>query len=111
MQDISRDEFERLKNAAADKMREMGNRQTKTVFPSFVRVPTGQDREAPQEEPLVKTEKIKSAGRANNFLKYMNLPELLKDKDSLLILGLILLLSNEEADETLIMALAYILLP
>lgn len=119
MEDINREEFEKLKKAAAEKMREMGNRQqTNPLFPNFVRVPSRLEKSEEEQKETYREEKnkerprpIKRRGsRADNFLRYMNLPELLKDKDSLLILGLILLLSNEEADETLIMALAYILL-
>lgn len=119
LDEISREEFEKLKNAAAEKMREMGNRQqARPPFPDFVRVPQRMKEETeapPQNENREQREKRqlnsqKLQSRADNFLRYMNIPELLKDKDALLILGLILLLLGEDADETLVMALAYIVL-
>lgn len=116
MDELTREEFERLKRNAAKELREIGNRQTAhPPFPDFVRVPTKpeQKRESekekrPTEGPpkVVKNKESKLGG----FLKNINLPEVLKEKDSLLILGLILLLSSEEADESLIMALAYIMM-
>ena len=116
MDELTREEFERLKKNAADQLREIGNRQTgHPPFPDFVRVPTKSEpkREAEKEkrptESLPRAVKNKES-KLGGFLKNINLPEVLKEKDSLLILGLIFLLSNEEADESLIMALAYIML-
>lgn len=119
MDEMSREEFERLKNTAAQKMREIGNRQAAaSPFPDFVRVPSRAEKPPEEAEPKRDTKAVekllrspqKAGGRLGGFLKNINLPEMLKDKDSLLILGLIFLLSNEDADESLIMALAYILL-
>ncbi len=116
MDEMTREEFERLKNDAAEQMRELRDKRTgHPPFPDFVKVPT-----RPQELIKEKEERVRTGSpnvvhknkpsRLGGFLKNINLSELLKDKDSLLILGLIFLLSNEEADESLIMALAYILL-
>ena len=121
MDEMSREEFERLKNTAAQKMREIGNRQSAgspSPFPDFVRVPTRAEKPPEQEEKKREVKRAekppvppqKMGGRLGGFLKNINLTEMLKDKDSLLILGLIFLLSNEDADESLMMALAYILL-
>lgn len=116
---MSREEFEKLKNSATQRIREIGQRQASgSPFPDFVRVPARTEK-PPPKEPIQKETKAaeeppvpyqKTGGRLGGFLKNINLSEMLKDKDSLLILGLIFLLSNEEADESLIMALAYILL-
>ena len=119
MDEMSREEFEKLKNSATQRMREIGQRQASgSPFPDFVRVPARTEK--PPEKAETKKENIereipqrahgKIGGRLGRFLKNINLNEMLKDKDSLLILGLIFLLSNEEADESLIMALAYLLL-
>lgn len=126
MENLSREEFEELKNIAAQEMRELKGRQTAMPpFPDFVKVPSRQERPTSQprqnepESPLPqqKTQTTRSPqsqrtsqNRLGGFLKNINLTEMLKDKDSWLILGLIFLLSNEEADESLILALAYILL-
>ena len=117
--EISKEEFERLKIAAEKSLRDISSKQqTRPPFPDFVRVPPSREERSKTEESKAQPEPLsrplhlqkKPEGRASSFLRHINLPEMLKDKDSLLILGLILLLSNEEADDSLIMALAYILL-
>ena len=119
MEEMSREEFERLKNTATQKMREIQNKKApSTPFPDFVRVPNRKEETKEEDLPKGNFQKPIAASspqkrypsRLGGFLKNINLTEMLKDKDSLLILGLIFLLSNEEADESLIMALAYVLL-
>ena len=44
------------------------------------------------------------------FIRYLNIPEVTENPDGMLLLALILLLSHEGADSSLILALAYILL-
>lgn len=116
MNEMTREEFERLKTDAAEQMREMRDKRSgHSPFPDFVRVPTQKEEPKKERKENQKSERQNEChknkpSRLGGFLKNVNLPELLKDKDSLLILGLIFLLSNEEADESLMMALAYILL-
>jgi hypothetical protein len=61
-------------------------------------------------ENHIKSIQPNSHNRVNELIKYVNFPELMKNKDALLLLGLIFLLSSDGADEKLILALAYILL-
>ena len=54
MEEMSREEFERLKNTAAQKMREIQNKKApNTPFPDFVRVPNR--KEESKEEDLPKS--------------------------------------------------------
>ncbi len=110
MDGMSREEFERMKQNAFDSA--IKTHKSRLPFPDFVSIPKPIEEEKPQVPPSP-TAKPPESGRNNrvsSLLKYINLPEMLKNGDSLLLLGLILLLSNESADETLILALAYILL-
>lgn len=132
MENMTKEEFEKLKNSAAEEIRELRERQTVSPpFPNFVKIPNRQERPTPPNKkqsdfipPNERQEDFRfseptptrqppqkiSPNRLGGFLKNINLTEMLKDKDSWLVLGLIFLLSNEEADESLILALAYILL-
>ena len=112
MQEMSRAEFERQKNDAANRIREMYKGQKSPTFPSFVSVPAAT--EQPQEKDDINVskeiEKKPSCTPANNIFKFLNFSEILKSPDSLLILGLILLLIGDNADEKLILALVFIML-
>ncbi len=104
---MSREEFERQKNEAANQMREMYKTQS-TFYPSFVTLPESAPK--PPETPA-KTEAVsRPKNLPNNIFKFLNFSEILKSSDSLLILGLILLLLSDNADEKLILALVFILL-
>ncbi len=119
MSDFSKEDFERMKQTAAEQVMQMHkNRPDMPPFPSFVRVPTKDSRPSENSpspsnhsasQQNVTTSAVQKS-RLNSLLKYINLPELAKNNDSLLLLGLIFLLSSESADEKLILALAYILL-
>lgn len=114
MENLTQDDFERMKSEAAERLKKM-TRRDMPPFPSFVRIPenpSGQKQEQSHEkvsDGMSATDKQKTRS-ANTLLKYLNIPEMLKNSDAMLLLALILLLSNEDADETLILALAYILL-
>lgn len=114
MENITPDDFEKMKNEAAERMRQM-TRRDMPPFPSFVKVPERSHKDADPPAPNIEPKPMSAIdkqknNRANSLLKYVNIPEMLKNSDSMLLLSLILLLANEEADETLILALAYILL-
>ncbi len=116
MENMTRDEFERMKQTAFEKA--LQTHKNRMPFPDFVSIPASAAEPQPIDPPVIpvaepNTGAQKSGGtkkQVSSLIKYMNLPEMMKNGDSLLLLGLILLLSNESADETLILALAYILL-
>ncbi len=114
MDGMTKSEFEKMKKDAERRILEMA-KSDMPPYPSFVRIPDAETT-PPQpplpspEEPALSADKGQQNGRGLRLLRYLNLPEMLKSSDSLLLLSLILLLSSEEADETLILALAYILL-
>lgn len=114
MENMTPDDFERMKEDAAERLRKM-TRQDMPPFPNFVKIPEthkkAEPKKPPEQIPLTVSAPDKQKKRsASSLLRYVNIPEMLKNSDAMLLLALILLLSNEDADETLIMALAYILL-
>lgn len=113
MDGMSREEFERMKNNALENARR--THKSSLPFPDFVSIPKESDAKPEPLPPILPHEnsvppKSGARGQLPSLFRYLNLPEMMKNGDSLLLLGLILLLSNESADETLILALAYILL-
>ena len=114
MAEYSPKEFEKMKNEAAQRVMEMykGSGGKMPPYPDFISLPRNQKNNETQENNEVKEEKTTTVSRANNsgFLRYLNFGELTKNKDGLLLIGLILLLSSDGADEMLILALAYVLL-
>lgn len=112
MDGMSREEFEKMKQSAVDSA--IRSHKSRLPFPDFVSIPsqtaqsTPKETSAPQFSDSPPPEYKKK--RISSLLRYVNLSEMLKNGDSLLLLGLILLLCDESADETLILALAYILL-
>ncbi len=113
MDEISREEFDRLKNEAEERLRKM-NRSDMPPFPSFVKIPEKKrplkDESSPPTMPPLSAEDKHPKKRFGSFIEYLNIPKMLENSDAMLLLSLILLLSSEDADETLILALAYILL-
>ena len=109
MDGMSREEFERMKSIALENARR--THKSSMPFPDFVSLPSKTDTNKVSLPPH-STEPLTNGARRQlpSLFRYLNLPEMMKNSDSLLLLGLILLLSNESADETLILALAYILL-
>lgn len=119
MDEMSREDFERMKRNASEKVMQMHKSHSDMPpFPSFVKIP---DRHAEQitrspvissveNNDVVSTAHKQQNRRIGSLIKYINLPEMMKNSDAMLLLGLILLLSSESADEKLILALAYILL-
>lgn len=119
MDELSREDFERMKQNASQRVMQMHKSRTDMPpFPSFVKIPDRADEQnepspampvAAKSEPLSASDKQPNR-RIGSLIKYINLPEMMKNSDAMLLLGLILLLSSESADEKLILALAYILL-
>lgn len=108
MREMSKEEFEREKNEAANRIREMYRGQNSPSFPSFVSVST--PNEPPCAEEIKSMEKPPALRVQNNLFKFLNFSEIAKSPDALLILGIILLLLSDNADEKLILALIFILL-
>lgn len=110
MQEMSREEFERQKNDAAKRIREIYRGQTMPAYPDFISLPKVPETKAPETATPKETKKTPQNTTAGNLFKFLNFSELLKSPDSLLILGLILLLLSDSADEKLILALVFIML-
>ncbi len=110
MEELTREEFERQKNDAAKRIRDMYKGQNMPPYPDFITVP--ENIEAPKKtEELPKNVKPSPVLPAsNNIFRMLNFSELLKSPDSLLILGIIFLLLSDNADEKLILALIFIML-
>lgn len=114
MENVTPDDFERMKNEATERLRKM-TRRDMPPFPNFVKIPESAptyptNKQTTPEEQQVSVSEKQNKRSANSLLRYVNIPEMLKNSDAMLLLALILLLSNEDADETLILALTYILL-
>ncbi len=137
---MNQNEFMRQQQAAVERMREMNaraqiNRDTShkmPPIPSFVRMtdsnstqhitpPTRQNQEnhQPQQSRSVHKESIPASvnhaknSHNNPFTGSLNIPfldSILKDGDSTLIIGLLLILMSENTDKMLMFALIYILL-
>lgn len=115
MAEYSTREFEQMKNEAAKRVMEMykGSGGKMPPYPDFITLPNKESPETKNEHARENTEGKSMTSKAPNhsrFLKYLNFGELTKNKDGLLLIGLILLLSSEGADDLLILVLAYILL-
>lgn len=95
---MTQSEFSSRRQAAIESMRQMNKRSVyKTQAPEKEQPPKQDKKPTPQSTPV-----------KNGF----NMPiisEILKDGDTTLIIGLLLLLLNENCDKTLIFALIYIL--
>ena len=96
---MSPNEFSRQQQEAIDRMREM-NRKSTNHPPNNVHSPPPK----PQPKPTPKQQN--SQDGLGLELPFGNL---FKDKDSALILGLLLILYGEKADKMLLLALVYIL--
>ncbi len=104
MESINRDEFER----AARRIMEMNSR-------ARVALEKTQNREKAEAEPPKEIaeiiEKPQNKGKhTKSLFDIINFKNLKGDKDRTLIAGIMLLLSGEEADEKLLLALLYIML-
>ena len=118
---MTENEFMRQTKAAVERMREMNarskipqnNPHKMPPSPSFVKV--GGNYNQPNQNPLheIKEEKPqekKHYKNQNNSLGIPILDNLLKDGDSTLIIGLLLVLLSENSDKMLLFALIYILM-
>ncbi len=123
---MNESEFLRQQQAAVERMREMNAKassynnvkHTMPPVPSFVNITENRRSAPPQppENPVTDRQKpIKSppnnAVRAQpNGLQIPFLDSIMKDADTTLIIGLLLILMSENSDKMLLFALIYILL-
>ena len=120
---MTESEFLRQSQAAVERMREMnarsqtsdGSRHKMPPVPSFVKVNenrqnTQKESYAPDSSPPPDTSRQKNSQDAGGGLNIPFLDNILKDGDSSLILGLLLVLMSENTDKMLLFALIYILL-
>ncbi len=124
MSQPSRLEMEKMQRDAEQRMREMQRRSNQALHggdmppvPNFVNPnPQRQNRSAPAQnqpkrEPSVTPAATPPAkNKGFDLLKLLNFKNLKLDSDILIIVVLIFLLSTEETDELLMMALIYIML-
>ncbi len=125
MPEMSKEEFERMQNDAIRRVRNMQQRAQSHLppMPDYVRPLHGIPQ--PRQEPDDRYEEEKSAPQQNpashkssqptkrgglGFLDKLNLKNFEMDSDRSLILMMMALLGKETADETLMLALLYIML-
>ncbi len=112
--DMTKEEFERQKNESARRIRELYRGHTMPPYPEFISVPKNSAPEKQVEAQIAKAplpqSNVKTKTDIPGLLRCFNMGEVLKSPDSLLILGLILLLLSDGCDEKLILALVFIML-
>jgi hypothetical protein len=113
-EEMSREEFERQKAESARRIREMYNGHAMPPYPEFLRPELSKVQKTAEITPSVSTKPQPKHERRSNGLENLfgrlSLAQITKSSDGLLILGLILLLMNDKADEKLILALVFVLL-
>ncbi len=112
---MTREEFERKKADSARRIREMYAGRNMPPYPDFVKVRAEQVKEAtPDKAQQAVIKKIttppQSVFSAEGILRSLNIEQIIKNPESLLILGLIILLISDGADQLLILALIFIML-
>ncbi len=124
MTNDERRDFEQHKKQAEKQMQDMyyGNRgrnqnQNGLKMPPFLSQSPSKKEPAEQSAPKNQTEEKPKAGpvysapsNRGNLLQLINFKNITMDNDRLIILSLCLLLSAEQADELLLLALIYIML-
>ena len=121
MTESQRAEFEKQKHISENQLREMyfgkNNSKEGLKVPPFFKPSQPEAKKPPVSEgPSKFNEQQKKpihppvVSQKRNILELINLKNLVLDDDRILLVSLCLLLSHEEADELLIMALIYIML-
>ena len=123
MADMTREEFERMQNDAIRQVKNMQQRASSRIplMPDYVRPLRGAISEkavvpTPPESEHVPAPTIKSAPTSKplsgglGFLDKLNLKSFEMDPDRALVLMMMAILGKETADETLMLALLYIML-
>ncbi len=112
---MTREEFEREKADSARRIREMYAGRNMPPYPDFVKVRADQVKEeTPDSAKQAVSKKVTSPPQrgfsAEGLLRSLNIEQIIKNPESLLILGLIILLISDGADQLLILALIFIML-
>lgn len=114
MEEMSREEFERQKAESARRIREMYRGHTMPPYPDFLKPTTQKAAEMPPQikavSPPVQPKHDRQVGGLGSLFDRLDLAQITKSSDGLLILGLIMLLMTDKADEKLILALVFLLL-
>ncbi len=112
---MTREEFEKKKADSAKRIREMYAGRNMPPYPDFVKVRAEQVKEEKPDKPRPTASKKMVAPPQQGFsaeglLRSLNIEQIIKNPESLLILGLIILLISDGADQLLILALIFIML-
>ena len=111
--DMTKEEFQRQKEESAKRIQEMYRGHNMPPYPEFVSISSSAPVHLPPKPEATKPSPAKkilpNKPDIGGILKCFNMGEILKSSDSLLILGLILLLLSDHGDEALIMALVFIM--
>jgi len=117
---MTQNDFFNQQRAAVERMREMKNRssinnKSQTPNTPFDGIKPGNPAKTSNTDESKEKNKINHYNSANENLKNNSLQiplldKFLKDKDAVLIIGLLLILMSENADKMLIFALIYILI-
>ena len=122
MADMTREEFERMQNDAIRRVKNMQQRASSRIppMPDYVRPLRGAIAEKtpatpPHEQNHVPAHSVKPTSSKPlsgglGFLDKLNLKSFEMDTDRALVLMMMALLGKETADETLMLALLYIML-
>lgn len=111
MEEMTKEEFDRQKDEAAKRIRDMYRGQNMPPYPDFISIPKDKEEKQNKGGAIASAPKPRQNQRLqNNIFRMLNFSELLKSEDALLILGIIFILLCDNADEKLILALVFIML-
>lgn len=111
---MAENDFLRQQQAAVERMREMNARaNSQPNYRHTAQKSSFQNQHSKSNPPQRSAEKKQTAEQCNKATSGFNVPfldMLTKDKDTTLIIGLLLILMSENSDKILLFALVYILL-
>lgn len=113
---MEKSEMERMQRDAENRMREMKARSDRIIkgdvppMPDFVSTVGNKASGHNKHDPPPQKEDKPAARRGTDLLKMLNFEKLKIDNDVMLIIVLIFLLSADDCDELLLLALIYIML-
>lgn len=116
---MERSEIERMQRDAEKRMREMKARSDQIIkgedmppIPDFVSAGAGSKRKTDKSTETDKPDQndTSTVRRGFDLLKILNFNKFKIDNDALLIIALIFLLSTDDCDELLLLALMYIMI-
>ena len=111
---MSREEFEKQKAESAKRIWEMYRGHVMPPYPEFLKPEPIKEPDEPQKKPApvhkAPPKHDREAGGIGNVFSRLDLAQITNSPDGLLILGLILLLLADKADEKLILSLVFLIL-